>query len=316
MKPWTWLVKRFDAFLFQGCDVPMAAVVRIGYAILLIIHVLVWLPDAGFWFSNEGVLQTETAQELFPRRWSIFYCLPSTAVVVQTCMLILMGHAILLLFGIGGRLQSLAIFLWLTSIHHRNPIICDGEDTVMRLFAFFMIFLPLDASASPLPWNRSSSKDSRRAWALRLFQIEMTLIYASTAWCKAWGETWQQGTAFYYVSQMTDVYGRPWLPDATFGSLWVAMFFTYAALLLEIALPIALWIPKTRKWAVAAGILLHLAIELTMNLFLFEWVMMLGLLTFLRWDEFKALVPGWRRWDKNPANLGADGLTGQAANLG
>ena len=36
---------------------------------------------------------------------------------------------------------------------------------------------------------------------------------------------------------------------------------------------------------------LHLAIDYTMNLFLFHWIMMLGLVSFLEYDE----LPGRRR---------------------
>ncbi len=61
---------------------------------------------------------------------------------------------------------------------------------------------------------------------------------------------------------------------------------TWVVLVIEAALPIALWFRPTRKIAIVLGVLLHLGIELSMNLFLFEWIMILGLLTFIRTEEW------------------------------
>ncbi len=88
-------------------------------------------------------------------------------------------------------------------------------------------------------------------------------------------------TALYIVSHMTDHFGR--MPAATFlfDQLWIVKTMTWSVLAIEAALPLLLWIPRTRLLGVALGISLHLGIELTMHLFLFEWLMILGLVSFL-----------------------------------
>jgi len=189
----------------------------------------------------------------------------------------------LMLFGVFSRVQAAAIFVWLVSFQNRNPLINDGEDTVFRIFAFMMIWLPLDAYWSVL--RRSSESVARArshasAWGLRLIQIEMAAIYASAAISKLSGETWQNGTAMWYVSRMTDNFGRL-VPSVYFDHFWVSAGLTWGALFIEATLPVALWFRGTRKLAILAGVALHLGIELSMNLFLFEWVMMLGLLAFV-----------------------------------
>jgi hypothetical protein len=108
----------------------------------------------------------------------------------------------------------------------------------------------------------------------------MTAIYASAALSKFYGETWRDGTAMWYVSRMTDNYGR-WIPSTYFDIGWVSASATWGALLVEALLPIALWFRPTRPLAILAGIGLHLSIELSMNLFLFQWIMMLGLMAFV-----------------------------------
>lgn len=277
-------MNRVDRFLFDTCNPNIVPVLRIGFALCILIHALVLLPDASYWFTDTGVLQTETARTLAgPTKWSLFFLLPSTPTIAYLSITSICIHSGLLALGILSRFQVAIIFVWLVSWQNRMPLIHDGEDTVMRLFAFFLFFLPLDARFSLLQRCRSTGAQplrSEQAWALRLIQFEMTAIYASTCISKLAGETWQNGTAMWYVSRMNDNYGRL-LPSDWFDSLMVSQAATYGALAIEAFLPIGLWIPKLRWFAIGLGIALHLGIELSMNLFLFEWVMILGLLSFV-----------------------------------
>ncbi|MGN6544993.1 MAG: HTTM domain-containing protein [Aureliella sp.] len=283
---WQRAQERLDAFLFQSCDPRLVPLLRIAYAALLIVYTLVWLRDGEVWFGDAGVLSQETAQELGGgRRWSLLFELPGTAPVIYGCLSVLLVQAVLLLIGCWSRFQMACIFAWLVSFQHRNPLICDGEDTVFRMFAFLMIFLPLDCgwslarrlSRRPLP--KATPAD---AWALRLIQLQMTIIYASAAWTKLHGASWRDGTALYIVSHMADHFGRwPGL-SAWYDSMWLVQLQTWGVVAIEIFLPIALWLKPTRRLAIAVGIALHLAIEASMNLFLFEWIMIVGLLAFVR----------------------------------
>ena len=293
-------VAAWDRFLFQSCDPSILPVFRIGYAILILVQSSVNWLDAERWYTDQGVLRTATAQQILgPSAWSVLYLLPSTEWAVRGCLVLLMMHACLLLLGVYSRWQSAAIFVWLVSFQNRNPMLTDGEDTVFRLFAFAMIWLPLDAYWSIRPQSIRSqlirSGASARptltsvvesAWAMRWVQFEVAAIYASTALCKLQGNTWHNGTATWYVSRMSDHYGR-WIPSAWFDSFWVSASTTWGALLIELMLPIALWLRPTRKLAIVAGFGLHLGIEFSMNLFLFQWIMMLGLLMFIVPSEWR-----------------------------
>ena len=214
--------------------------------------------------------------------------------------LALMGlQSLLLLLGIVSRFQALSLFILITSFQSRNPLITDGEDTVLRLWLFFMMLMPLDYRWSLGGWlwrkwrgnaapPESLSLDSQAswpvmasAWGLRLVQIEITAIYLSTAWSKWQGETWRDGSALFYVSRMDDVFGRLWLPDTLFVTDWIVRMSTWSVLGLETLLPLLLWLPATRRLGVVLAIGLHLAIEYAMHLFLFEWIMIAGVLSFL-----------------------------------
>lgn len=274
-----------DRFLFAGCDPIICSAMRITVAALLIVCTAVWMLDSELWFTDAGVLTARSAQaESHGQQQSIFFWLPSRPGVVKLSLMILFVQCWLLLLGCWSRFQVACIFVWLVSFQHRNLLICDGEDAVFRLFSFMMIWMPLDHRWSLLRWRfgwPQSSAGREQAWALRLIQFEVTAIYASSAWSKFQGETWRDGTALYYVSKMSDVYGRGWVPSGLCEVEWFVSLATWSVLVCEMVLPLALWIGPTRRWAIGLGVALHLAIEYSMNLFLFEWIMLVGLMAFV-----------------------------------
>jgi len=292
-------ISAFDQFLHTGVDPAVIPCLRIGFALLVLIHVAVLWPNAEMWFTDQGVMTQKTAMVFSSKyQWSILFYLPSTTPVIQGCLVVMAVHGLLMLLGVSSRMQVACLFVWLVSFQNRNMLIHDGEDTLMRLFAFFMIWLPLDRSWSLQKyWRRENSASDlvqESAWALRLIQFQLIAVYASTALCKLQGSTWHDGTAMWHVARMTDNFGRL-IPAALFDDYWTSAAATWSALLLELVLPIILLIPKTRRWGVIAGILLHLGIEVSMNLFLFQWLMILGLISFVRLSD-------WQRKKKSPGD--------------
>lgn len=290
------LLRFWDRFLFESCDPWVAPILRIGFAMMIVIQGLVVWPDAAYWYTDSGVMQNETAQEILgPYSWSLLHLLPSEPWAAKLGLTCLIGHGLLMLIGFFSRFQSAAIFVWLVSFQNRNPLITDGEDTVFRIFAILLVCLPLDAywsvgkalRTAPVDKPHINPEDrSASAWALRLMQIEMTAIYASTALSKLEGSTWHDGSAVWYVSRMTDNFGR-WISPGWLDLPGASPLATYGTLLIESFLPIGLWIRKLRPIALCLGVLLHLGIESSMNLFLFQWVMLLGLISFLGIEDQK-----------------------------
>lgn len=288
-------MSRLDRFLFASCDPTTCSSMRVAFGALLLIYISVWLLDASLWFTDAGVLRAETVRRMSDAQHpSLLFWLPSTPAIVVGLLSVLWLQSLLLLAGCWSRFQVACIFVWLVSFQNRNPLILDGEDTVFRLLSFFMIFMPLDHRWSIGRWLssrvsavgpavvRTSKAGPASAWALRLVQFEVTAIYVSTAWCKWQGVTWRDGTALYYVSRMDDLFGRFWLPDILFEEAWLLKLATWGVLAVETLLPILLWIPRTCYWGLGLGIALHLSIEYAMHLFLFEWVMIVALLSFSR----------------------------------
>jgi hypothetical protein len=155
------LLRVWDRFLFDSCDPHVAPILRIGFAVLILIQTMVAWPDAAYWYTDEGVMQTQTAQGILdPGAWSLLNFLPSKPWAAILGLLCLVVHGVLMLLGCYSRFQAAGIFVWLISFQNRNPLITDGEDTLLRIFAFLMIFTGLSArrKSKPLSQHRIRRK--------------------------------------------------------------------------------------------------------------------------------------------------------------
>jgi len=296
---WNW-------FFFESVDPASCALLRILYGTLLLIMLLVQLPDLEVLYSSQGVLPLEASRHVVdPDTRTIFEWLPDSTSTVRWCYSIFLFQTLLLLAGFRPRFQAICLLMWLASFQHRNCLLIDGEDTVFRLFAFLLALSPCGCRWSVDNWlHRKQHGDVRSipsssAWALRLVQLQMTMIYVSTAWEKLNGEAWLDGSALYYASRLDDLFGRGPVPYVLFNNLTAMQWMTWTVLAVEVLLPVMLWFKETRRAAIVLGIGLHLSIEWMMNLFLFEWIMIAGLLTFATRQDLvwlKSVVPAWLRW--------------------
>ena len=288
--------RAWTALWFAERDPALASVLRIGYGVLLLVNVLLWLPDLRLWFTEGGLVPAAVGRGLVTEGAPTILTWFDGAWWLWTCYGALVASAALLTVGWHSRVQAIVVLVLLTSFQHRNYAIVDGEDTLFRLYAFYLALCPAG-------WAYSlDARRRRRAgraeptpvpWALRLFQLQISALYLSSVIEKALGSDWWDGTALYYVARAEAAFGKLPLPAVVFEQLWLVKLMTWGVLALEAALPILLWIPRSRRLALAVGVVFHLAIEYAMNLFLFHWLMILGLLAFAERDELR--WPPWRR---------------------
>ncbi|HEU4733703.1 MAG TPA: HTTM domain-containing protein [Kofleriaceae bacterium] len=286
----------WNAVFFAERDPRLASVIRIGYGVLLLINLAMWAPDLGHWFSESGVMPVATGREIINEHAPTILAWSQAGWWLWLCYGVLVASAVLLTVGWHSRVQAIIVLVVLTSFQDRNYAIVDGEDTLFRLFAFYLALCPagwaysLDARRRN---RRGSTEPPPVPWGLRLFQIQISVVYLSSAIEKSLGTDWTSGAALYYVARLHDTFGRLPVPAFVFETLWLTKLLTWAVLVLEWALPVALWLPRTRRAALVIAIAFHLAIEYSMNLFLFHWLMILGLLSFAEIDERR--WPPWRR---------------------
>ena len=296
------LPQYWNQFFFTPRDPSLCSIIRIGYGLLLFVNMAILLPDFELWFSESGVMPYAASRKIIdPDTITILGLLPQTPAVLWTCFFIFLLQIALLSAGFLSRFQAVCVFIWLFSFQHRHLILFDGEDTVFRLFGFFLIFMPLDYRYSVDAWIRkrrvskkgeSAAKEPPIPWALRLMQIQMSIIYLSTVIEKLDGQDWLNGTALYYVARLDDMFGHLPLPAFPFESLPMIKFMSWSVLAFEIAVPFALWFRETRRYALLAAFVFHLATDYAMHLFLFHWIMMVGLLSFTESEDWR-LAKQW-----------------------
>lgn len=285
----------WNELFFAERDPRLAGVLRIGYGVLLLINLAMWAPDVPLWFSDTGLLPPGAARAVVDEDALSLLGWIHSEPALLACYGLLVAHAVLLTLGWHTRIQAIAVLVWLTSFQHRNILIVDGEDTLFRMFAFYLALCPagwafsLDAQRRV---RRGVAMLPPVPWALRLFQIQISVVYLSSAIEKSTGHDWTSGTALYYVARLDDVFGRFPVPAFAFETLWLTRLLTWSVLALEWGLPVLLWLRRTRRAAIVVAIAFHLAIEYTMNLFLFHWLMILGILSFAELDELR--WPPWR----------------------
>jgi hypothetical protein len=294
--------RAWNGFFFRPVDVRLCGFLRIAFAALLLLDNAVQWQFIELWYGEEGALPYAVSlQYANPAAFSWFRWLPTTSAALIGLYLLFNLQALLLLLGLWTRFQAASVFLHLISFQHRNDLIRDGEDIVFRMFSFFLIFLPLGGVWSLDAQRRRGALRPHPKWPLRLMQIQTCLVFLSSGAYKARGAAWRDGTALYYVSRLEDFFGRFWLPQGIFDSLMVLQLATWTVIFVELAIPIAIWIPRMRRLCIAMAIGLHLAIDYSMHLFLFQWVMMLGWLTFLTSEDLDRLA-AWRDklWGRTP----------------
>ena len=175
----------------------------------------------------------------------------------------------------------------------RNPLIIDGEDTVMRMMAFFLIWMPSGQcwSVQALPCAAGSAFSQRAwlrqapGWGLRLLQIQMATIFLSTGLLKLGGDEWIDGTALYYVSRLDDFFGRFPVPAWPFDTPWTRRPDDLGRGAGRAGRARLHLVRETRRLCLLATVLFHLANEWTMHLFLFHWIMLVGWLSFLTTED-------------------------------
>ncbi len=291
--------RHWDNFFYQYNNPKICCVIRIAYSFLLLINALVLLPDLFNWFGENGLLPYDVSREIIdPDTLTIFGFLPREDWVLRISYGLFVSQIIFLLVGFFSRFQAVCVFIWFVSFVHRHHILFDGEDNLFRLMGFFLIFMPIGSYYSVDSWlrNRKQSKAKvSSTWALRLLQIQMCLIYLSTVWEKMRGEDWVNGTAIYYVSRLDDVFGHFPLPSFLLTSFSLMKYATWLVIIVELLIPISVWFKETRRFGLLLAFGLHLSIEYAMNLFLFQWLMLVGLLSFTEPEDYKVLKKNFKK---------------------
>ncbi|MBV9266967.1 MAG: HTTM domain-containing protein [Acidobacteriaceae bacterium] len=274
-----------QAFFEPQSPVPLA-LYRIFFGLLVMAKLILFWPDWLNWFGVHGWVTLVTMHKMEGgTRINLFDVLPQNDLAIDIFFWAALLVSFSLTLGFMTRTSSILVWLALTSIDERELFAMHSGDTFLRVTSFFLIFAPASAAISVdrliRIWRGKEEPElkPRVVWAQRMIQYLAALVYFVTAWWKATGTTWVNGTAIYYVHHLEQFQRFP-LPSWVDNPLLIKLQ-TWFGLTVEFALGTLIWIKECRYWALLAGVILHLTLEYTMNVPLFQFIMMATFILFI-----------------------------------
>lgn len=280
------LARAWNRFVFEPQSPVPIALFRIVISLVVLADALLLRPDWQTWFGPRAVVSLPVMHQLEPgSRVNLFAILPQTAFWTDAVFWALIASAVLLALGLFTRVSSVLVYVLLASIHERNLYIANSGDTLLRASAFFLMFAPAGAALSldrlRNIWRGKEGLEvrPRAPWAQRMIQIELCLLYFMTFWNKTQGPAWIDGTALYYVYHL-DQFRRFPVPGFL-QDLFMVRLETWLTLAVEFALGVLVWIKELRYPVLLMGLVLHLSLEYSMNVPMFQWTALALYVTFI-----------------------------------
>jgi len=302
---------------YLGIDPRAFGAFRIALALLLLGDLLVYrLPGVRAFYTDDGVLPRSTLAEVYPLLESVsIHALSGSARVQTTLLAVAVGVAVCLLVGYRTRASTGLSLVLLASLYARNPYAINGGNTILVVFLFVSLFLPLDAGwsltagrgggadrddadggrADEREASERDGGDDPRVCSLATAVTLLTLvsIYAANAVSKYRSDAWTSGIAVPRIFQLEEftVGLGPFVSEhaavlATINWLWIALL--SASVLLVVATG---WL---RVGVALAFVSAHLGMAATMRLAVFPFVMIAVLLLFFPpgvWNLVEAATP-------------------------
>lgn len=285
------LVNSVEHFFFAKQPVHTAGLLRIFFGVVMLINWFMVYSHLDIFWGTNGLLSLETSVSYgHPLRFNLFELLPNDPRVASLIAGLHLIGAIGMIFGLFTRTSIAIVFFTLLSFHNRNVFILNSADIVIRNFLFLMFFAPCGDIFSIDRWIQkrrgifAGPPEEKSGWALRLLQIQFSIIYISTVMFKMKGEYWADGTAVYVATRL-DEFVR--VPLELLNNLAVIKFLTWSTLVVELALGTLVWFREWRYWVLIAGVGLHLGIELVMNIPMFEWIMIVAMICMIDPHDMK-----------------------------
>jgi uncharacterized membrane protein YphA (DoxX/SURF4 family) len=197
--PLATLEQAWRQFFFTPEPAVTVASFRIVFGVILVVHGLLLWPHASLWYGPQGFLPYKQYFQIYGRaRLTVFQFLPDSDLTARVVLAVFITAAAFLSLGILTTVSASLTFLLLVSIHNRNPAILHGGDDVLRVMAFLLI---CSSAGADLSVDRFASSGQPfvgeyiSPWALRLMQLQVSIIYLRAGLAKLGGTAWLEGSA-------------------------------------------------------------------------------------------------------------------------
>ncbi|MBA3859879.1 MAG: hypothetical protein C0507_23465 [Cyanobacteria bacterium PR.3.49] len=238
------------------------------------------------WYGVHALVRIDTVQQYFwiaSPKFDLLLAFQNDQ-TLQIYFYSVIAAAVCMTIGLWTRFACIYVALALLSMHNHMPFNINGGDAFVRLMVMYLCFSNCGDCYSIDRWlavRRSGGNVpvvAKPAWALRVIQIQLAIVYMHTFVCKVNGQQWWDGTAVYFATRLEDLM-RLQMP--LFDSLLFCKFLSWYTLVVEFAMFTLVWIKDLRYFVLASALILHLGIDMAINLPVFEWAFIFALVAFI-----------------------------------
>jgi hypothetical protein len=288
------------AFWLGTVDARALGLFRITLGLTLLHDLADWIPDLRAFMTDEGMLPRSTLHAN-PANWWARGAFDLVGSPAGVGVVFAIGCFAVALFTIGvwTRAATIVAWLFLLSLHHRNPYVTDGADDLARVLLLWSMIVDLGARYSVDAWWSGRDVTDVPALGARLMQAQVATLYLVTAILKLHG-SWLSGDGVFRTLQL-DGYQRPigaWLLEHPALCAMSSRVIPFVELSFAVAAFCPLWPRVTRTLCIVLGAGLQLGILLAMRVGMFT-ELMLAVLTL--WIPFRAPVVIVRREEESRA---------------
>jgi hypothetical protein len=272
-------IAAWHRFWFEPQETSSLALFRIAFGLVATGWTATQGPNLFAFYGPDGVLPDSSGTG----SWGLLDLSDEPGFLVGVFVATLAGSLALTL-GLFTRLAAVVLWAGVVSFEHRNGLVANSGDGLVRNLAFLCVLAPCGEALSLDRLRRDREHfwefPARAPWALRLVQIQLSVGYLSAFWAKSGNPLWREGTAVAYSLRIADIHRIP-TPDAVADSVLLMNVLTYGTLAVELSLGLLIWNRTLRPWLLLAGIGLHLSIDISIMVGFFSLAMITAYLSFV-----------------------------------
>jgi hypothetical protein len=177
------------------------------------------------------------------------------------------------------------ILYWTTAVlYNRTAPIQNAGMNLVVILLLLMIFAEPGKVVKRGEHRGQFILNAMHRLAFMAMKFQVVLLYLVASIIKLTGQTWVDGSAWYYVL-FNETYSNGFWQKYFLGSDWPVKFVSWFTLIFQLSFPVFIWFKQFKYPLLLAGILFHLMIGISMGIIDFGIIMMVVYTLFL--DEEK-----------------------------
>jgi hypothetical protein len=279
-------------FLFKPLSSNVFGFFRISVALVALLICVLLIPDFYLLFGKNGLIiwdVTDTLANPLQPTIGRLYHLIGFSIDSDTFLYLFLNVYIvsLLLFLIGWKARITAVLCWFLHLTLLNTCRFGsyGVESMLNIALFYGMFFPVGETFTYKNFRSNPLPNAYSRLCLRVLQIQICIIYASSGIEKAFSTEWWDGNAIWFSLTEEQFCQFDFTALAQFP--FIPKMMGWWTLFVEIGYCFGIWFPKTRLFWLLNTILLHIGIGLFMGLYTFAAMMIVLNLSAFGYEYFK-----------------------------